>query len=187
MISKLISDRNARIAAICVGVVGGMVALSFAAVPLYDAFCRVTGFGGTVQRAPAIAGEVLDRSMTIQFDASRARDMPWKFKPMQFSQTLRIGELGLAFYEAENPTDHEIVGMATYNVSPLKAGPYFNKIECFCFTEQVLGPGERVEMPVTYFVDPAIADDPTLDDVTTITLSYTFHIATDQTAAAAGQ
>ena len=183
MVAKLISDRNARIALICVGLVAGMGALSYAAVPLYDAFCRVTGFGGTTQRAPSIAGEVLDRPMTIQFDASRARDMPWDFKPMQFSQTLKIGEMGLALYEAHNPTNREITGMATYNVSPLKAGIYFNKIECFCFQEQVLAPGERVEMPVAYFVDPAIADDPLLDDVTAITLSYTFHIAVGEAAA----
>ena len=187
MIQRLKSDRNIRIAGICAATVAGMVGLSYAAVPLYDAFCRVTGFGGTTQQAAAMTGVVLDRVMTVQFDASRARDMPWKFRPMQYSQTLKIGELGLAFFEAENPTDHEIVGMATYNVSPLKAGVYFNKIECFCFTEQRLGPGERIEMPVTYFVDPAIADDSSLDDVTTITLSYTFHIAVNPTGDAVAE
>ena len=177
---------NLRVAVICVSAVSGMLALSFAAVPLYDAFCRVTGFGGTTQAADAPAERILNRPMTVRFDASIARDLPWGFEPEQTAQTLKIGQTGLAFYYAENLSDEPVVGTATFNVTPTKAGVYFNKLECFCFTEQLLQPGEAMTMPVTYFVDPAIADDPNLDDVTTITLSYTFFrsAAPQQTALA---
>jgi len=122
---------------------------------------------------------ILDREMTIRFDSSLARNMPWQFRPVQRNLTLKVGQSGMAFYTAHNPTSRPIVGTATYNVTPQKAGPYFAKVDCFCFTEQVLMPGETVEMPVTFFVDPAIADDPHMDEVTTITLSYTFFEATD--------
>ncbi|MEL7028558.1 MAG: cytochrome c oxidase assembly protein [Pseudomonadota bacterium] len=163
-----------RTAAICVAVVAGMVGMSFAAVPLYDAFCRVTGFGGTTQVAEAEAAVVLEREMTIRFDASTAAQMPWDFAPDQLDQTVRVGQTGLAFYNAANPTNRPITGVATYNVTPAKAGRYFSKIDCFCFQEQTLEPGQSMLMPVAYFIDPEIADDPSLDDVTTITLSYTF-------------
>ena len=179
--------RNARVAFICVGLVVSMIAMSYAAVPLYNLFCRVTGFGGTTVVSEAVTGVVLDRQMTVRFDASRARGMAWEFTPVQTAQKLKIGESGLAFYRAHNPTDRTIVGTATYNVTPQKAGLYFAKMECFCFTEQVLAPGESVEMPVTYFIDPAIADDPNLDDVKTVTLSYTFFEVEDPSAASLAQ
>jgi cytochrome c oxidase assembly protein subunit 11 len=165
---------NARTATIVAGAALAMIGLSFAAVPAYRAFCQVTGFGGTTQRAASGAGAMLSRQVTIRFDANTAGDLPWRFKPEQLSQTLHIGESGLAFFEAENLSEHPITGKASFNVSPAKAGIYFKKIQCFCFTEQTLAPGEKVSMPVTYFIDPAIAGDPNLDDVETVTLAYTF-------------
>lgn len=157
-------------------VVLGMGAMGWAAVPLYDLFCRVTGFGGTTQVAEAGAGadRVLERRVTVRFDASLARGMPWTFRPVETSMQVRIGETVLAFYEAHNPTDRPVAGSASYNVSPFSAGGYFTKIDCFCFTRQVLEPGERVRMPVTFYVDPAMVEDAETKGVNTITLSYTF-------------
>ena len=168
-----------------VGVAATMLSLSFAAVPFYDWFCRVTGFGGTTSVAEAGSDVVLDQTMLIRFDASLEAGMPWEFRPVQTEMEIRIGETGLAFYEAYNPTDHVIAGTAGFNVSPYSAGGYFTKIECFCFTEQVLQPGERVSMPVSFYVDPAILDDEDGKHVKAITLSYTFHITDlpDQQAA----
>ncbi len=168
------ADKNRKTAKIVVGVVAGMLGLSFAAVPAYRAFCQITGFDGTTQRADKEADRVLERKITIRFDATVSQGLPWTFKPEQVDQTLHVGETGLAFYRAANLTDAPITGRATFNVQPAKAGIYFKKIECFCFTEQTLKPGEAVSMPVTYFIDPAIASDPNLDDVQTITLAYTF-------------
>ena len=167
-------SKNTRTAAIVGLVVVGMVAMSFAAVPLYQVFCQVTGFGGTTQRAAGDAATVLNRKVTVRFDATVNRELPWRFKPMQVSQTLKVGETGLALYEATNLSDEPIVGTATFNVTPAKAGLFFRKIECFCFTEQLLQPGETITMPVTYFVDPEIDEERNLKDVTEITLSYTF-------------
>ncbi len=158
-----------------VGVVVLMGGLAWASVPFYDWFCRVTGFGGVTNTAETGSDVVLDQTITIRFDASLDRGMPWTFKPMQREMTLRIGETGLAFYEAHNPTDHPVAGQASYNVTPYEAGYFFDKIECFCFTEQVLQPGETVEMPVSFYVDPAIVDDRDAKYVHTITLSYTFY------------
>lgn len=158
-----------------VGVVVLMGGLAWASVPFYNWFCRVTGFGGTTGVAEQAPGEIVDRVVTIRFDASKAKDMPWEFKPVEREMKVRIGETGLAFYEAYNPTDKPVAGQASYNVTPYSAGGYFQKIACFCFTEQVLQPGERVEMPVTFFVDPEIVDDPEAQYVHTITLSYTFY------------
>ncbi|MAE89114.1 MAG: cytochrome c oxidase assembly protein [Pelagibaca sp.] len=158
-----------------VGVVVFMGAMAWASVPFYNWFCRVTGFGGTTNVASATTGTVLDREIKIRFDGSKARDFPWEFKPAQTEMTMKIGEDGLAFYEAYNPTDKPIAGQASYNVYPYEAGGYFNKIECFCFTEQVLMPGERVQMPVNFFVDPEIVDDPDAKHINHITLSYTFY------------
>ncbi|PWE17658.1 cytochrome c oxidase assembly protein [Marinicauda salina] len=172
-------DPNVRILAICVTVVGSMVAAAYAAVPLYDLFCRVTGYGGTTQVAAAESRDVLDRTVTVRFDASNSRDFPWEFEPVQREMELRVGETGLAYYRATNPTDRTITGTATYNVSPFKAAPYFSKIECFCFTAQTLGPGESMDMPVMFFVDPEMDAEDRLDDVRTITLSYTFWEAED--------
>lgn len=158
-----------------VGVVVVMGGLAWASVPFYDWFCRVTGFGGVTNTAETNSDVVLNQTITIRFDASLDRGMPWTFKPMQREMTLRIGETGLAFYEAHNPTDHTVAGQAAYNVTPYEAGYFFDKIECFCFTEQVLQPGETVEMPVSFYVDPAIVNDRDAKYVHTITLSYTFY------------
>ena len=158
-----------------VGVVVVMGALAWASVPFYNWFCRVTGFGGTTAVAEQGADTVLDKTITVRFDASKERGMPWEFTPVEREMKIRIGETGLAFYEAYNPTDKPIAGQASYNVTPYSAGGYFSKIACFCFEEQVLQPGERVQMPVTFFVDPEIVEDPEAKYVHTITLSYTFY------------
>ncbi len=158
-----------------VGVVILMGSLAWAAVPFYDWFCRVTGFGGTTGVAEVAPDEILDRTITVRFDASKAKGMGWEFKPVEREMEVRIGETGLAFYEAYNPTDRPIAGQASYNVAPYSAGGYFQKIACFCFEEQVLQPGERVEMPVTFFVDPEMVEDLEAKYVHTITLSYTFY------------
>lgn len=158
-----------------IGVVFVMGALAWASVPFYDWFCRVTGFGGETGVAEAGSDVVLDETITIRFDASLDRDMPWQFRPMQREVELKIGETGLAFYEAYNPTDRPVAGSASYNVAPYEAGGYFIKIACFCFEEQILQPGERVEMPVSYYVDPEIVTDRDAKFVNEITLSYTFY------------
>ena len=166
---------NRRTAAILTCIVAAMVSLSFAAIPLYNMFCRVTGFAGTTSVAEKPSDTVLDRTIVVRFDASKDRDMPWDFRPMQREMTIRLGETGLAFFEATNPTDRPIAGQASYNVTPDIAGGYFTKIQCFCFTEQVLQPHERVEMPVTFYVDPDLIEDPQGNRVEVITLSYTMH------------
>ncbi len=158
-----------------VGVVVLMGGLAWASVPFYDWFCRVTGFGGATGVAATAPEDILDQTITVRFDASKAKGMPWEFTPVEREMTVRIGETGLAFYEAYNPTDKPVAGQASYNVTPYAAGGYFQKIACFCFEEQVLQPGERVEMPVTFFVDPEIVEDPESKYVHTITLSYTFY------------
>lgn len=157
------------------GVAAVMLSLSFAAVPFYNWFCRVTGFAGTTSVAEQPSDIILDQTVKVRFDASVEAGMPWKFKPEVTEMTIRIGETGLAFYEAYNPTDRPIGGTASYNVTPDSAGGYFTKIACFCFNEQILRPGERVSMPVTFFVDPEIVKDPEGKYVHEITLSYTFH------------
>jgi len=166
---------NRRTAASLFGVVVCMVGLSFAAVPLYKIFCQVTGFGGTPLRADVANTVVLDETITVTFDASTESGMPWRFKPVQKNMEIPIGETGLAFYEAHNPTDKPIAGTATFNVTPLKIGAYFVKIDCFCFEEQVLMPGQTVDMPVTFYVDPEIRDNRSTREVQGITLSYTFY------------
>lgn len=167
--------RHRKVALLLSALVVGMVGMAYAAVPLYDLFCRVTGYGGTTNTAEVAPAAAIDRSMTIRFDSNINRGLDWEFKPVELSQEIKVGETGLAFYQARNLSDETLVGTATYNVTPQSAGYYFNKIDCFCFTEQVLRPGEVVDMPVTYFVDPEIEDDKNLDHVTTITLSYTFY------------
>ena len=168
-------DPKTRTLVQLVGVVVLMGGLAWASVPFYDWFCRVTGFGGIPGVAQSDTGEILDRTIKVRFDASRERGMPWEFKPVVREMELRIGETGLAFYEAYNPTDRVVAGQAAYNVTPYAAGGFFDKIDCFCFTEQVLQPGERVMMPVTFFVDPAIVSDRDAKYTHTITLSYTFY------------
>ena len=167
--------RNTLMLTGLLGLAFAMVGLSFAAVPLYDLFCRVTGYGGTTQVSDAAPGRVLDREIRVRFSGTADSGLPRDFAPEQREITLRVGEAGLAFYSARNLSDRPITGMAAYNVTPAKAGLYFHKIQCFCFDEQVLAPGESVSMPVYFFVDPAIADDPNLDDIKAVTLSYTFY------------
>ena len=152
-----------------------MASLSFAAVPFYKWFCQVTGFGGTTSVAEAGSDVILEDVISVRFDASLEAGMPWEFKPVERKMTLQIGETGLAFYEAHNPTDRVVAGTASFNVFPYSAGGYFTKIDCFCFEMQVLQPGETVLMPVSFYVDPAIKDDPEGKYVSEITLSYTFH------------
>ena len=176
---------QARTALQLIAVAVTMASLSFAAVPFYSWFCRVTGFAGTTSVATAAPSQILDRTMKIRFDATLGPGMPWDFRPMQREMTLRVGETGLAFYEAHNPTDRVVAGTATFNVMPDAAGGYFTKIACFCFTEQVLQPGETVQMPVTFFVDPSMMDDPEGRFVPEITLSYTFYETALPEAAAA--
>ena len=168
-------DGNSKVAGLLVGVVVTMGALAWAAVPFYSWFCRVTGYAGTTNASTEASDKVLDEYVTVWFDANTAPDMPWQFKPKQRSIKLKIGESGMAFYEAYNPTDETVAGTASYNVAPDLAGYYFTKIQCFCFTEQVLTPHERVEMPVVFYVDPEIVDDPDAGRIRNITLSYTFY------------
>ncbi|MFT6424052.1 MAG: cytochrome c oxidase assembly protein subunit 11 [Celeribacter sp.] len=158
-----------------VGVVVLMGGLAWASVPFYSWFCAVTGFGGITGVADAGSDVVLDETIKIRFDANTDPSMAWDFKPAQREMELRIGETGLAFYEAHNPTDRVIAGTASYNVAPYEAGGFFTKIDCFCFTEQVLQPGETVLMPVTFYVDPEITTDRDAKYVHRITLSYTFY------------
>ena len=158
-----------------IGLVVVMGGLAWASVPFYDWFCRVTGFSGVTAVASGDSEIILDKTIKIRFDASLERDMPWDCRPVQREMTLRIGETGLAFYEAYNPTDRPVAGSASYNVAPFDAGGFFAKIDCFCFEEQVLQPGERVQMPVTFYVDPAIVEDRDAKYAKSITLSYTFY------------
>lgn len=158
-----------------VGLVVVMGGLAWASVPFYDWFCRVTGFGGTPQVSDGGEDVILDQTMLVRFDATVERDMPWVFKPVVREMEIRIGETGLAFYEAYNPTDRPVAGSASYNVYPYESGGFFSKIQCFCFEEQVLAPGERVQMPVTFYIDPDIVNDLDAKYVQRITLSYTFH------------
>ena len=148
---------------------------SFAAVPFYNWFCKVTGYGGTTTSASINTKEVLSKTIKIRFDGSKDANLEWNFTPLQQEIEIRIGETGLAFYEAFNPTDRPIAGQASYNVVPFAAGSYFTKIDCFCFQEQILEPGERVQMPVSFYVDPDIVEDREAKFVKSITLSYTFY------------
>lgn len=168
------AGRNARVALACSGFVAFMVGMSFAAVPLYDLFCRVTGFGGTTQVAEAASDRVLDQTIIVRFDANVAGGLPWRFRPRETRMELRIGETAKMVYIAENVGDGVATGTSTFNVSPDAAGAYFMKMECFCFTEQPLEAGESMEMPVVFFVDPAIVDDTDGRTIREITLSYTF-------------
>ena len=178
-------SRNLRTAFVLFGVVGGMVGLSYAAVPLYQLFCQVTGFGGTTQVADAaqveVPAELADRTIKVSFDANTARDLGWTFRPEQAKVTVHPGEQALAFYFARNDENRPVTGTASFNVTPHKAGIYFSKIECFCFTEQTLQPGEKMDMPVQFYIDPELFTDPNTKDVRDIVLSYTFHRVADAT------
>ncbi|QFT33692.1 cytochrome c oxidase assembly protein [Roseibium porphyridii] len=169
-----LARKNRKVAVICVGMFASMVGMAYAAVPLYDLFCRVTGFGGTTQVADAVSDVVIDRKITIRFDGNVNQSLAWAFKPEQRSVTLKMGESAQLAYLATNTGEGPSVGTSTYNVWPPAAGAYFNKLDCFCFTEQALEAGETVEMPVVFFVDPEMDKDPELKHVKEITLSYTF-------------
>jgi cytochrome c oxidase assembly protein subunit 11 len=176
-------QRNLRVLMMLVGVVAGMTGLAYASVPLYRLFCQVTGFGGTPQRVAAAPIEISDRTVRVTFTADVAAGLGWKFQPLQRNLELKVGENKLAYYVAENLESGPVTGRATFNVSPEIFGPYFSKIECFCFTEQTLQPGQRIEMPVSFFIDPAVLDDPALKKLNDVTLSYTFFRAADDGAA----
>ncbi|GAK34104.1 cytochrome c oxidase assembly protein CtaG [Iodidimonas nitroreducens] len=168
------ATKNLRAVGLALLALAASGSLAVFAVPLYQLFCQVTGYGGTTQRVDQAGVEILDRVMEVRFDGSVDSALPWAFKPVQTTQSVKVGETALAFYEATNLSDKAITGTAVFNVTPHKAGLYFSKIECFCFTEQTLQPGETVNMPVTYFIDPAIAEEDNLDGVSQIVLSYTF-------------
>lgn len=169
-----VNDANTKTLILLVILTLGMLGLAFASVPLYKMFCQVTGFGGTTQRAVVFPTRVTNRIITVRFNADTHPQLPWEFKTLQNEVRVRAGEVGLAFYHAKNTNDKPTEGMATYNVTPNKAGIYFNKVECFCFERQHLEAGQDTDFPVQFFIDPAFADDPAMNDVDTITLSYTF-------------
>lgn len=180
---------NVRTATVLFSVVAGMVGLAFASVPLYRIFCEVTGYGGTLKTGvEAKAGGVpSDRLVTVRFDANVNSKLPWKFTPDLRQVTVRAGEETLIYYTATNLSSVPLTGTATFNVTPYKAASYFGKVDCFCFTEQTLEPGEKASMAVSFFVDPEIFDDPNTQEVNTISLSYTFYRAREKTAAARGR
>ncbi len=183
--ANLSKRRNARTGVVLTGIVAGMIGLSFASVPLYRLFCQVTGYGGTTQVAEAAPGAVAERVIKVRFNADIGPGLPWYFKPVQRQIALRVGESGLATFRARNLSDIAVTGTSTFNVTPLKAGQYFNKVQCFCFTKQRLEAGQELDMAVSFFVDPEILSDRNLDDVKTITLSYTFFRAPDGARTAA--
>lgn len=170
--------RNRKIALVCGVVFAGMVGAAYAAIPVYRAFCQVTGYGGTVRRAEAAPQAISARTVTVSFDAN-VRNLPLDFAPEQGRQTVRLGETKLAFFKATNTSDRRITARAVYNVAPDQAGTYFRKLQCFCFSDQTIGPRQTVELPVLYFVDPKLLADLNTKRTTDITLSYTFYPATD--------
>jgi len=173
---------NTKMLVFLLGILVFMCLLVWASVPLYQLFCQVTGYGGTTQQSEALSGDhvILDRDVTVRFNADVNPALPWYFKPVQKNVTLKVGEEALVFYKAVNQSDKPVTGTATFNVTPHKAGLYFSKIECFCFTEQTLQPGEEIIMPVTFYVDPLIEEEKNLDEVKEITLSYTFYKIDDK-------
>jgi cytochrome c oxidase assembly protein subunit 11 len=172
--------RDAAVAAACGLFVAFMVGAAYAAVPFYNWFCRVTGFNGTTQVATQLPSGVLDRSIAVRFDSNVMAGLPWKFEPEKNEINVRIGEVVTAYYTVTNLTARPTLGQASYNVTPLTAGIHFQKINCFCFTEQRLGAGEKREMAVVFYVDPALAADSEHDQLSTITLSYTFYPMRDE-------
>lgn len=174
MDNKELHDKNTRTLLKVFGAVFFMIAMAFASVPLYDMFCRVTGFGGTTQLATSLPDTILDRKIKVQFTTDVNKRLSWDFSAEQSSLTVNIGQDAMINFKARNNSDKPVAGTAVYNVTPLKLGKYFQKTQCFCFDYQVLQPGQSMNMPVVFFIDPAIADDPDMDDITTITLSYSF-------------
>lgn len=167
-------DKNTKTLTGVLLVVALMVGLAFASVPLYRLFCQVTGFGGTTMKADKLPDTVLARKVTVKFDANTSRNINWSFKPEKFSEEVQLGQQGLISFIAKNRDSRPSVGTALFNVTPPKAGQYFHKIQCFCFADQMLKPGEEMNMPVVFYIDPKMDQDPEMDDVKTITLSYTF-------------
>jgi len=174
--------KNAKTGLRMASIAVGMVALSFAFVPAYRLFCQVTGLGGTPMVVDTNKTELSEHTIKVRFDSNVHRDLPWEFAPVQREVTVNLGEDRLIAYTSENISDVPVTGISNFNVTPLKAAQYFNKIQCFCFENQTLQPGQKMHMPVSFFVDPAIADDPLAKDVTTITLSYTFFRSLDEMA-----
>lgn len=179
-ISEKVERSNRRMAIACVGFFAGMVGMAYAAVPLYDMFCRVTGYGGTTQRVEQYSQTVLDKDVKVRFDANVTGGLGWDFKPVQREITIKIGETTQIAYEATNITSQPLSGRASFNVTPQIAGAYFMKVECFCFTDTELKPGETMEMPVVFYVDPEIVNVTELKNINTITLSYTFFPLTEE-------
>ncbi len=172
--------RHKLTARILIGVAVAMLGLGFASKPLYDTFCKVTGYGGTTKQAETNLSEILDRKVNIYFDSNVQVGLPWDFKPEQVKLTVNVGQSGLAYYKVKNTSDRAITGTATYNVTPTKAAPFFIKTECFCFTEQRIEPGQEISFPVLFHVDSQIDEDKRLKDVRDITLSYTFFDIDDE-------
>jgi cytochrome c oxidase assembly protein subunit 11 len=175
-------DRNARTAWKLVLVVGGMLGLAYAAVPLYEIFCKATGFGGTPMVAQSGDRPVIARTVAVRFDSNTDPNLPWRFEPLQREIKVRLGEENLVHFRATNVSQRPIVGTATFNVTPERSAAWFNKLQCFCFNEQLLQPGQSVDMPVVFFVDAEMAKDRRYDDIRTITLSYTFYEAKTERA-----
>ncbi len=172
-------NKNTKLLIIILAIAFGMIGLAFASVPLYDLFCRTTGFGGTTQISSTVPAKdaILERQITIHFNSDTNRALPWKFWPEQRKVTVNVGAQGFINFKARNDAAQPTVGTAVYNVTPAKAGKYFHKTQCFCFDEQLLTPDEEMDMPVVFYVDPSIAEDKSMDDVKTITLSYSFFAA----------
>jgi cytochrome c oxidase assembly protein subunit 11 len=175
-------DKNARLAWTLAATVGGMLALAYAASPLYDMFCRATGFGGTPQVAQEGERPVLSRTVNVRFDSNVDANLPWRFTPLEREVKVKLGEERLVHYRVTNVSQRPIVGTSTYNVTPETAGAWFNKLQCFCFTEQLLLPGQSMDMPVVFFVDPEMDKDRRYDNIRTVTLSYTFFEAKTERA-----
>ncbi len=184
--AALLARRHRRVGAWAASGAAAMLALAFASVPLYRMFCQVTGYAGTTQKASKSSAVVLDRRITVRFDATVSPGLDWTVQPVQATQTIRIGETSLAHYRATNNSNKTLVGTASFNVSPDQSGAYFNKLECFCFTEQRLEPGQSVDMPVSFFVDPAMVADKDAGHIGMITLSYTFFLVDNPKLTTAG-
>jgi cytochrome c oxidase assembly protein subunit 11 len=178
------SAANLRVAALAGGIALSMVGLAYASVPLYRMFCQLTGYGGSTRIAQDAPQKSVGRTVTVRFDANVAQGLDWDFRPMQREVSVRLGEKAQIWYEATNRSDREIAGTAVFNVTPHQTGAYFNKIECFCFAETVLKPGQRIEMPVVFFVDPEMIDNEEAGGIDTITLSYTFFASPTPVASA---
>lgn len=181
-----VGKRNLTVAIVCATVFGGMVGAAYASVPLYKAFCQLTGYDGTIRRAQAAPGQAIDKTLLVRFDTN-VRELPWSFSSEQTSQTVKIGETGLAYFKVTNNGDKPITGRAVYNVVPEQAAAYFQKLECFCFSDQTIAPGKTIEFPVVYFVDPKYATDFETKNKGEVTLSYTFYPAVGPKQADASQ